>query len=109
MDRLLSMGSTSATLMAHLLGYHRRDAKPEWWAYFERGNKSLDELLEDVESLAYVEEVPDVASRGRKVSAFNTLTFPEQETKLRPDSNGPRPVHRSCGWEIVSSTCRRDA
>lgn len=23
-------------LMADLLGYHRRDAKPEWWAYFDR-------------------------------------------------------------------------
>ena len=26
----------TAALLADLLGYHRREAKPEWWAYFDR-------------------------------------------------------------------------
>ena len=47
----------SAALLADLLDYHRREAKPEWWAYFERQKKSLDDLLDDTEAIAYLTPV----------------------------------------------------
>src|SRR5205823_2283267 len=52
--RLAARGEPWATTLGHLLDYHRREAKPEWWAYFERRKKSLDDLLEDTEAVAYL-------------------------------------------------------
>ena len=87
-ERLLVREEPASTLLAHLLGYHRREAKPEWWAYFERRDKSLEELLDDVESVAYVEAdgepVPDDRLRSR--SWIQRVRFPVQETKIRPES-----------------------
>ena len=48
----------------HLLDYHRREAKPEWWAYFDRQKKSLDDLLDDTEAIAYLSRW--TASRRRR-------------------------------------------
>ena len=42
-------------LLADLLDYHRREAKPEWWAYFDRQKKSLDDLIDDTEAIAVPE------------------------------------------------------
>ncbi|HEY5339510.1 MAG TPA: TM0106 family RecB-like putative nuclease, partial [Candidatus Aquilonibacter sp.] len=48
-------------LLAHLLAYHRREEKPEWWAYFDRC-ENIDRLREfDRESIAGLvlrEDVP---------------------------------------------------
>jgi len=47
-DRSLGIGYTggSALLLASLLDWHRRDAKPSWWEYFARLNASDDELID---------------------------------------------------------------
>ena len=43
-----------APLLGQLLDYHRREAKPEWWAFFDRCKKSLDELMDvDVTSVTF--------------------------------------------------------
>ncbi len=36
---------TSRWLAGELLEYHRREARPAWWAYFDRLGKSPEELL----------------------------------------------------------------
>src|SRR5262249_61413829 len=56
----LVTGAESGTprwIAGELLEYHRREARPAWWAYFDRLGKSPDELLEDSEAIAYL--VPD--------------------------------------------------
>jgi hypothetical protein len=70
-------------LMADLVGFHRREAKPAWWAYFDRQERSVDELLDDDECLGGC-----VADGGAWIGKDKrSLTFryryPEQETKLR--------------------------
>ena len=55
--RLECRRSALGDVARRLLDYHRREAKPEWWAYFDRRKKSVDELLEDTESIAYLKPV----------------------------------------------------
>jgi len=57
--QLSAIGQEWPTTLGLPLNYHRREAKPEWWAYFERRKKSLDDLLEDTEALAYLTVVDE--------------------------------------------------
>lgn len=70
-------------LTFQLLDFHRRAAKPEWWAMFSRMEMSTDELLDDGECLAGL--TLDPANRPRPVarSLEYTYKFPEQESKLK--------------------------
>ena len=42
--------------MAQLLDYHRREAKPAWWAYFERLEMDEEELWHDSEAIAELDD-----------------------------------------------------
>lgn len=68
--------------LAHLLEFHNREAKPQWWASFERQDKFEDEIIADTECLggltSYGNPVPE------KRSLIYTYRFPPQEYKLRP-------------------------
>lgn len=70
-------------LTYQLLDFHRRAAKPAWWAMFSRMEMPEDELLDDGECLA--ELTPDSANppRQEKRSVVFTYLFPEQESKLK--------------------------
>ena len=70
-------------LMAHLLRWHRREGKPEWWRYFDRIlNCDEADLLADTEAIAglYVagEPTPD-----KKSFIWRYEFDPDQEHKLR--------------------------
>jgi predicted RecB family nuclease len=84
-NRLNALAQPWASTLGHLLDYHRREAKPEWWAYFDRSKKSLDDLLEDTESLSYLEPSADDPA-PLLYSLVHTLRFPPQEFKLAVDA-----------------------
>ena len=69
-------------LLAQLLDWHRREAKPEWWQYFRRVLESTDDdHLADSEAiggLEFKEELEPVA----KSRVFRYAFDPEQEYKL---------------------------
>ena len=69
------------------MDYHQREAKPGWWAFFARLKKSLDELREDTEAIAYLSAVPGEPPVPDKRSLVHTLAFPDQEYKLKPGSD----------------------
>ncbi len=71
-------------LAGELLEYHRREARPAWWAYYARLGKSPDELVEDTEAIAHLVLDPGTPPRPMKRSLVHTLTFPLQDHKLRP-------------------------
>ena len=73
-------------LLADLLGYHRREHKPAYWAFFERRRKSLEDLLEDTEAIAGLVPAPDEAPVAVQRSLEYALDFPPQEYKLAADS-----------------------
>jgi uncharacterized protein len=68
-------------LLGQLLHWHRREDKPEWWAYFQRLSMTDDELFEDSEAignLEYAGVVDEVAK-----SVVHRYTFDAaQEHKL---------------------------
>jgi uncharacterized protein len=70
-------------LAYQLLDYHRREAKPQWWAMFARMEMSDEALLEDAECLAGLSWDPAIPPRPDKRSVIYTYRYPEQETKLK--------------------------
>jgi uncharacterized protein len=79
----------SRWLLAQLLDYHRREAKPAWWAYFERLEADDEQLIElDNEALGGLEPTGDdpvilpVPSR----SMTYRLKFPSQDHKVSEGS-----------------------
>ena len=80
---------TSRWLAGELLEYHRREARPAWWGYFERLGMSPEELVEDSESIGDLEADRGTPPRPVKRSLVHTLRFPPQDHKLGPGL-GPR-------------------
>ena len=82
-------GQRASWLMAQLLDYHRREAKPAWWKYFERLEADEEHLTEvDNEALgritvAGIEPIPLPAPSQ---SLIHTLQFPPQDHKIRAGS-----------------------
>jgi predicted RecB family nuclease len=88
-------------LAAHLLEYHRREAKPVWWAFFDRLGKSPGELIDDSEAIGELEpEGSDPEPRAR--SLVHAFTFPVQEHKLDPGDDVFDPATGKGAGEIVS-------
>ena len=74
---------TPRRLLAQLLDYHRREAKPQWWEWFLQPQLDEDELIEDTntiggldvdrrargrgqESLVYTFDVPRAGAQDRR-------------------------------------------
>jgi predicted RecB family nuclease len=82
-DRVVSNADAAALrLLADLLGYHRRELKPAYWAFFERRRKSVEELLEDTEAIAGLVPAPDEMPRQVQRSIEYAFDFPPQEFRL---------------------------
>jgi uncharacterized protein len=92
---------TPRWLAGELLEYHRREARPAWWQYFERLGMTPEELAEDSESIGCLAPDPKVPSRSVKRSVLHTLKFPPQEHKLGPGQAHDPATGRHAG-DIVS-------
>ncbi|HMB32815.1 MAG TPA: TM0106 family RecB-like putative nuclease, partial [Methylomirabilota bacterium] len=88
-------------IAGELLEYHRREARPAWWAYFDRLGKSPDELLEDSEAIAYLTDSL-TPPQQRKKSLVHRLSFPPQDHKLRPGQTVQDPATGRSAGEILS-------
>ena len=93
---------TPRWLAGELLEYHRREARPAWWAYFDRLGKSPEELLEDSEAIAYLKPDPRRPPQPRKKSLVHTLRFPIQDHKLRPGHMVHDPATGRSAGEILA-------
>ncbi|MGI8521407.1 MAG: ribonuclease H-like domain-containing protein [Actinomycetota bacterium] len=71
-------------LLSELLSWHRREAKSEWWRYFDRHKKTPEELIDDSECLSGLGYEGVVGQVAR--SEIYKLTFPTQEHKIEPGS-----------------------
>jgi uncharacterized protein len=65
------------------LEFHRREAKPQWWAMFDRQNRSDAELIEDAECLGGLQADPTQPPVQDKRSLIFTYRFPPQEYKFK--------------------------
>ena len=66
--------------LADLLEFHAREARPQWWEFFDRQTRPEDELIEDAECLARLVRTRRPFPIDR--SLRHTYQFPPQETKL---------------------------
>jgi len=71
-------------LVCHLLEFHRREEKPEWWAMFDRRESSEEELIEDPECLGGLTLDRSAPVRTVARSKVFTYRFPRQECKMVP-------------------------
>lgn len=80
-----------------LMDFHRREAKPSWWDFFQRAEKNDAELIEDAEAIAGL--IPDPARPNEPVkrSIRYHFTYPAQETKLH---SGSKPVIIATGQSL---------
>ena len=70
-------------LLAQLLDWHRRDAKPKAWRYFELRGMDDTDLLEERDALAGLEWIGRVQTESGV--AADRYSFPNQETNIRAD------------------------
>jgi len=73
----------SRELVYQLLDFHRRTAKPVWWAMFARQEMTEDELVEDPESIGGMMSLPGHPPEAVKQSFIYTYRYPEQEFKFK--------------------------
>jgi len=75
-------------LLGFLLEFHRREAKPAWWAQFARAEMSEEDLIDDAECVGGLRD-NGRPLRADKKSLVYGFTFPPQDFKMRV---GDKPV-----------------
>lgn len=83
-------------LLFDLASFHKREAKPAWWAMFDSFGKETDDLIDSADALGGLTPVGEPYQV--KKSVVQAYEFPPQETKIR---SGDKP---SVPWEEGSIT-----
>jgi predicted RecB family nuclease len=88
-------------LLAQSLSWHRREAKADWWAYFQRVAMTDEELIEDTEAIGALEYVDEVAQI--KQSIVRRYRFdPSQEYKIVVGDTPEDPRRRERAGVVVA-------
>ncbi len=69
-------------LLGHMLEFHRREAKPVWWAMFDRHAMTEEELVQDMNCLGGLTRLSQPAEPIKRSHGFWYGFDPDQETKL---------------------------
>lgn len=69
-------------LLAQLLDWHGREAKPEWWNFFRLNKLGVDELIEGGEGIGGLRFSGDLEERGRG-GWVRRYTFTPQDHRIR--------------------------
>jgi predicted RecB family nuclease len=88
-------------LLSLLLEFHRREAKPAWWAQFARAEMSEEELIDDAECIGGLRS-DGKAPRADKRSLVYGFTFPPQDFKMRVGDEPVRAGSLEPAGEIVA-------
>lgn len=89
-------------LVSQLLEFHRREAKPEWWAMFNRQELSEEELIDDAECIGGLRHDPTTAPQKIARSFIHSFTFPIQDFKLRVGDKPKRAATLEAAGEIMT-------
>ena len=91
---------SSRWLAGELLEYHRREARPGWWWFFERLNQmTVEDLVDDAESIGGLVAVG--RSVADKRSLVYTLAFPPQQHKLGGGDTPYDPATKKAAGTII--------
>jgi uncharacterized protein len=88
-ESLLAAGEEGSPhwLLAHLLYYHQREAKSQWWEWFHHLGLDEDELIEDTDTIGGLRLVGEPVEDGQ--SLVYTFEFPAQEHKISGECVDP--------------------
>lgn len=89
-------------LLVDLLEFHRREAKPTWWAMFARQDMDAEELLDDAECIADLQPHPTMRPWKDKKSVVHPFVFPPQDFKMKIGDKPLRSGTLEAAGEIVS-------
>jgi AAA domain-containing protein len=70
-------------LAGQLVDFHKREAKPEWWAMFNRQDMTEEELINDAECIGGLSADSDRLPLPEKQSIIYSFRFPAQDFKMR--------------------------
>jgi predicted RecB family nuclease len=70
-------------LLAQLLDWHRRDAKPKAWRYFDLRGMDDEDLMEERDAVSGLIWMASVTSASGSIA--DRYSFPNQETSVRAD------------------------
>ncbi len=70
-------------LAGQLVDFHKREAKPTWWAMFARRELNEDELIDDAECIGGLRTDRERAPAPDRRSTTYSFRFPAQDFKLR--------------------------
>ncbi|MXR36114.1 TM0106 family RecB-like putative nuclease [Craterilacuibacter sinensis] len=99
-----SLDPELANLVDSLLDFHRRAAKPQWWALFERQEADLSDLMEEPEVIAGLYG-PEYVDDGERHPIYR-YHYPEQDFKVRA---GDRAVRLDNLKELVVANINEEA
>ena len=88
--------------IAQLLEYHHREARPVWWALFDRMEATPDALKDDADCISMLAHDGSTPPRQEKKSLVERLTFPPQETKMGAGSDAIDPADGGNPGAIVA-------
>jgi RNase_H superfamily len=72
-------------IAGQLVDFHKREAKPEWWAMFNRQDMTEEELIDDAECIGGLQADPDRPPFPEKRSMVYSFRFPAQDFKMPPE------------------------
>jgi predicted RecB family nuclease len=70
-------------LAGQLVDFHKREAKPEWWAMFNRQDMTEEELIDDAECIGGLGPDPGRPPFLQQRSTVYSFRFPAQDFKMR--------------------------
>ncbi len=104
-------------LLGALLDWHRRQARPQWWEYFDRLGRTDAELQVEGTALAGLSPAEHVGTVKR--SSLWRMTFPPQDTSVTPGTRWVDPateqqvrirdVDAADGWVVVARSATGSA
>jgi predicted RecB family nuclease len=70
-------------LLGYLLEFHHREAKPSWWAMFNRMEMNVEELIDDAECMGGLTSDAGHKPYGEKRSTVYSFRVPPQDFKMK--------------------------
>ncbi len=88
------------TLLADLVQFYRREARPAWWEFFRLDDLPVEDLEDDSSALGPLS--PPEYVRDEKRSSVWRYTFPPQDTKVRAGQTAHDfKTHESAGTVVA--------
>lgn len=74
-------------LFAYILGFHKREKRPMYWAMFDRHEMTEEELIEDINCLGGLVRTSSPAQLVKTLFSYEYSFDPTQDTKMKPKDN----------------------